>query len=380
MRALPGGESVRETVPKPVPKTVPLAGLAALCLAVTACTNSGSSGTANTAASGNNTAAAQQVANPSASAGPACTSKTYGGGVSQLNITDGKTVVGFSQSESTSNPFRATETKSIEDQAKSLGVKLIERNANADVNAQNSQIEDMIAQGAQVLIVAPENSAGLGPALGEAKAKKIPVLTIDRTVVGAACTDFIAFIGSNFYGQAQIAADDLDQATGGTAKVAILSGTPGNNVSTDRTNGFTAELQSKYPNMTVVASQTANFDQTDGQKVMEQLLQAHPEINAVYAENDEMALGAIQAITAAGKTPGKDVKIVSIDGIQQAVQDVAAGKVFADIETNPRFGPLAFQSLQNFYGAVGVQAKVIIKDNHFNAANAQSALSGGLVY
>lgn len=361
-------------------KAVPAAALAALCLAATACTNSGSSGGSSTAPAANNSAAAQQVASSSASAGPACTYQSYGGGVPKLNITDGKTIVGFSQSESTSNPFRATETKSIEDQAKSLGVKLIERNANADVNAQNSQIEDMIAQGAQVLIVAPENSAGLGPALAEAKSKKIPVLTIDRTVTGTACTDFIAFIGSNFYGQAQIAADDLNQATGGTAKVAILSGTPGNNVSTDRTNGFTDQLKAKYPNMTVVASQTANFDQTDGQKVMEQLLQAHPDINAVYAENDEMALGAIQAITAAGKTPGKDVKIVSIDGTQQAVQDVAAGKIFADIETNPRFGPLAFQSLQDFYGSTGVQAKVIIKDNHFTSANAQSALSGGLVY
>jgi galactofuranose transport system substrate-binding protein len=359
---------------------VPASALAALCLAAAACTNSGTSGSGNTAAAGNNSAAAQQVASSTASAGPACTSQTYNGGVPKLNITDGKTIVGFSQSESTSNPFRATETKSIEDQAKSLGVKLIERNANADVNAQNSQIQDMIAQGAQVLIVAPENSAGLGPALAAAKAKKIPVLTIDRTVTGAACSDFIAFIGSNFYGQAQIAADDLAQATGSTAKVAILSGTPGNNVSTDRTDGFTSQLAAKYPNMTVVASQTANFAETDGQKVMEQLLQAHPDINAVYAENDEMALGAIQAITAAGKTPGKDVKIVSIDGIQQAVQDVADGKVAADIETNPRFGPLAFQSLQDFYGTTGVQAKVIIKDNHFTNANAQTALNGGLVY
>ena len=354
--------------------------LAALCLAASACTNSGTGTAAKTAAGANNSAAAQQVASTGAGAGPACTYQSYAGGAPKLDITDGRTVVGFSQSESTSNPFRATETKSIEDQASKLGVKLIERNANADVNAQNSQIEDMIAQGAQALIVAPENSAGLGPALAEAKAKKIPVLTIDRTVTGAACSDFIAFIGSNFYGQAQIAADDLASATGSSAKVAILSGTPGNNVSTDRTNGFTAELAAKYPNMSVVASQTANFDETDGQKVMEQMLQAHPEITAVYAENDEMALGAIQAITAAGKTPGKDVKIVSIDGIQQAVQDVAGGQVFADIETNPRFGPLAFQSLQDFYGTTGVPAKVIIKDNHFTGGNAQSALSGGLVY
>lgn len=353
---------------------------AGLCLSASACTKSSSSSD-GAAPSTSNSAAAQQVATPTGSpSGPACTYQRYAGGVPKVDITDGKTIVGFSQSESTSNPFRATETKTIEAQAKQLGVKLIERNANADVNAQNSQIEDMIAQGAKALIVAPENSAGLGPALAQAKAKKIPVLTIDRTVTGSACTDFIAFIGSNFYGQAQIAADDLASATGGTAHVAILTGTPGNNVTTDRTKGFQDQVAAKYPNMKIVASQTGNFAQTDGQKVMEQLLQAHSDINAVYAENDEMALGAIQAIRAAGKTPGKDVKIVSIDGIQQAVQDVAAGQIAADIETNPRFGPLAFQSLQDFYGTTGVQDKVIIKDGHFTAANAKQALSQGLVY
>jgi galactofuranose transport system substrate-binding protein len=352
---------------------------AGLCLSATACTNSGSSSDA--APTSTNTGAAQQVVTPSASAtAPGCTYQGYGGGVPKLDITDGKTVVGFSQSESTSNPFRATETKSIEDQAKTLGVKLIQRNANADVNAQNSQIEDMIAQGAKVLIVAPENSDGLGPALAQAKAKKIPVLTIDRTVTGTACSDFTAFIGSDFAGQARIAADDLGAATSGTAHVAILTGTPGNNVTTDRTKGFQDEVKKKYPNMKVVASQTGNFAQTDGQKVMEQLLQAHSDINAVYAENDEMALGAIQAIKSAGKTPGKDVKIVSIDGISQMVQNVSSGLSVADIETNPRFGPLAFQALQSFYGTTGVQPKVIIKDSHFTSANAKQALSQGLVY
>lgn len=351
--------------------------VAALCLsAATACAKSATSAQAGSA---NNTAGAQQVVSASAT-GSKCTYQSYAGGVPKLDITDGKTIVGFSQSESTSNPFRATETSSITQQAQKLGVKLIQRNANADVNAQNSQIEDMIAQGAKVLIVAPEDSAGLGPALAEAKAKKIPVLTIDRTANGTACSDFIAFLGSNFYGQAQIAADDLASATGGSAKVAILSGTPGNNVTTDRTNGFQAEIKAKYPNMTVVASQTANFDETDGQTVMAQLLQANPGLTAVYAENDEMALGAIQAIIAAGKQPGKDIKIVSIDGTQQCVQDVASGTVYADIETNPRFGPLAFQSLEDFYGGAGVPADVIIKDSHFTQANAQQALSGGQVY
>ncbi len=352
--------------------------VAALCLAATGCTKASTTSSAPSSGA-TNSAAAQQVAS-TGSQGPACTYRDYAGGVPKLDITDGKTIVGFSQSESTSNPFRATETATIQSEAKRLGVKLIQRNANADVNAQNSQIEDMIAQGAKALIVAPEDSDGLGPALSEAKAKKIPVLTIDRTAQGSACTDFIAFIGSDFSGQARIAADDLAGATGGSAHVAILTGTPGNNVSTDRTSGFADQLKAKYPKMKVVASQTANFDQTDGQKVMEQLLQSHPDITAVYAENDEMALGAIQAIKSAGKTPGKDIKIVSIDGTQQVVQDVAAGLVVADIETNPRFGPLAFQSLRDFYGSKGVHPDVIIKDSHFTGGNAKKALSDGLVY
>ncbi|GLW52072.1 ABC transporter substrate-binding protein [Kitasatospora phosalacinea] len=354
--------------------------LAGLCASAAACTNQGDGGSSRrTAAAPDNSAAAQQVVSPAAPpARPGCTADAYG--APKLDLAGGKAVVGFSQSESTGNPFRAAETASIEAEAQRLGVKLIERNANADVNAQNAQIQDMIAQGAQVLIVAPENSDGLGPALAAAKAKKIPVLTIDRSVGGTACSDFVAFIGSDFYGQAGIAADDLAGATGGRAHVAVLQGTPGNNVSADRTKGFTDRLAAKYPDMQVVASQTANFDQTEGQKVMEQLLQAHPDITAVYAENDGMALGAIQAMRSAGKTPGKDIKIVSIDGIEQAVQGVVAGQLVADIETNPRFGPLAFQSLKDFYGTAGVQPKVIIKDGHFTADNARQALDQGLVY
>ncbi|HEX4224915.1 MAG TPA: ABC transporter substrate-binding protein [Pseudonocardiaceae bacterium] len=350
-----------------------VAGLAALTVFAAACTKTQSNGAGGS--SSNNSQGAQQVAT-SSNNGPACNYQSYG--APKLDLS--KVTVGFSQSESTSNPFRSTETDSITQQAQKLGIKLIQRNANADVNAQNSQIEEMIAQGAQVLIVAPENSDGLKPALDQAKAKHIPVLTIDRTATGNACSDFIGFLGSDFYHQAQIAADDLAGATNGTANVAILLGSSGNNVTTDRTNGFTAEIKAKDPNIKVVAQQTANFDETTGQTVMEQLLQSNPNINAVYAENDEMALGAIQAIKAAGKNPGTDIKIVSIDGTQQCVQDVASGALVADVETNPRFGPLAFQALSDFYSAKGTSTKVTITDHHYTKDNAQASLANGSVY
>ncbi|WP_051341722.1 ABC transporter substrate-binding protein [Pseudonocardia spinosispora] len=317
----------------------------------------------------------QEVAQ-SGERGPNCSSAQYG--APMLDLT--KATVGFSQSESTSNPFRATETQSITDEAKRLGIKLIQRNANANVPQQNTDIQDMIAQGAQVLIVAPENSDGLAPAFAAAKAKHIPVLTIDRTVNGTACSDFIGFIGSDFLGQAKIAADDLAGALGGQGNVAVLQGTSGNNVATDRTNGFNQQIAAKYPGIKVVAQQTANFDQATGQKVMEQILQSNPDVTGVYAQNDTMALGAIQAIRAAGKTPGKDVKVVAIDGTEQCVRNVADGVMVADVETNPRFGPLAFQSLQRFYSPEGVPGTVLISDHHFTSANAADALKNGDVY
>jgi galactofuranose transport system substrate-binding protein len=351
--------------------------LVVAALVSTACTKSASSGSSSGGAtSGAGTGGAQQVqTSAAAAAGAGCTYTKYGAPKIDLKTA----TIGFSQSESTSNPFRDTETKSITSEAKNQGAHLIQRNANGNISQQNTDIENMIAQGAKVLIVAPEN-AGVAPALAQAKAKHIPVLTIDRTVDGTACSDFIGFIGSNFLGQAKIAADDLGQALSGKGSVVVLQGTSGNNVAADRTNGFNQELKAKYPNMKIVASQTANFDQATGQKVMAQLLQSHPNINGLYAENDTMALGAIQAIRAAGKKPGTDIKIVAIDGTEDCVKDVVSGVMYSDIETNPRFGPLAFKALQDFYGSNGTPTKVIIKDHHFTKDNAAAALKNGDVY
>lgn len=350
----------------------------AAALIASACTKSSSGGSSGSTGgnSGNATGGAQQVVTGSAApASAACTYTKYG--APKIDI---KTAtIGFSQSESTSNPFRDTESKSITAEAKKLGVHLIQRNANGNISQQNTDIENMIAQGAKALIVAPEN-AGVAPSLAQAKAKHIPVITIDRTVDGTACSDFVNFIGSNFLGQAKIAADDLGKAMNGKGSVVVLQGTSGNNVAVDRTNGFNQELKAKYPNIKIVASQTANFDQATGEKVMEQLLQSHPNISGLYAENDTMALGAIQAIRSANKVPGKDIQIVAIDGTSDCVKDVANGVMYSDIETNPRFGPLAFQALQDFYSTKGTATKIIIADHHFTKDNAADALKNGDVY
>jgi galactofuranose transport system substrate-binding protein len=315
----------------------------------------------------------QQVAAPSAGAGGGCTLQSYG--ASKLDLKDA--VVGFSQSEKEANPFRIAETQSIKDEAAKVGVKkLLTTNAQSQLSKQISDIQDMLAQGAQFLIVAPLNSDGLEPALQAAAAKKVPVLTIDRKVNATACKDYVAFLGSNFVEQGKRAADALVKATGGNGKVAILLGSSGNNVTTDRTNGFVNQLKATAPGMEIVAQQTGDFARDKGQQVMEQLIQSRPDITAVYAENDEMALGAVTALRGAGKNPGKDVKIVSIDGTRNAVQAIVDGTINAVIESNPRFGPLAFSTARDFFAGTPIPENVIISDREYDSGNAKDSLGG----
>jgi galactofuranose transport system substrate-binding protein len=281
--------------------------------------------------------------------------------------------VGFSQSEKEANPFRIAETQSIRDEAKTLGVKkLLVTNANSQLSKQISDIQDMINQGAQALVVAPLNSDGLEPALNAAKAKKIPVLTIDRKITAKPCDLYLAFLGSNFVEQGKRAAQEMSKAMGGKGKVAILLGSSGNNVTTDRTKGFEDEIKANSPGISVVARQTGDFARDKGQSVMEQIIATQPDITGVYAENDEMALGALVALKSAGKTPGKDVQIVSIDGTRNAVQKVVDGEIAAVVESNPRFGPLAFKTLTDFYNGTSIPENVIISDKLYTKDNASA--------
>lgn len=326
------------------------------------------------------TAREEAPAAPSSGGGPAASAQSVAPSADGCTLdktgypkVDLKTaVVGFSQSEKEANPFRIAETQSIRDEAAKLGIandKLLVTNAQSDLNKQISDIKSMLDRGAQLLVVAPLNSDGLQPALDAAKAKKVPVVTIDRKVTSQPCTDYLTFIGSNFVEQGKRAAQEMVRVTGGTGKVAILLGASGNNVTTDRTSGFKDEL-AKTAGLSVVAEQTGEFDRSKGQAVMEQLIQSHPDITAVYAENDEMGVGAVNALKTAGKTPGKDVKVVSIDGTRNAVQLIADGSYNAVIESNPRFGPLAFQTLQKFEAGEAIPASIVITDDQYDETNA----------
>ena len=349
----------------PAWKALALAGAASLALA--GCTNSGETTGAADSGAGDD----EQVVKETEATGEGCTLEKYG--AEKLDLAGA--VVGFSQSEPDTAAFRAAETESIKAAAEEVGVKeLIVTNANAELPKQIADIQDMLNQGVEFLIVAPVNSDGLDPALDAAKDAGVPVLTIDRKVTNAPCEDYIAFLGSDFYEQGVRAADAMAEATGEKGKVAILLGSSGNNVTDDRNAGFKDRVEEAYPDLEIVAEQTGNFARDEGQAVTEQLLQSNPDITAIYAHNDEMALGAVTAVKAAGKDPGEDVKIVSIDGIRNAVQAIIDGDINAVIESNPRFGPLAFQTAADFYAGEAIPEDVIIEDDEYTPENAEQDL------
>jgi ribose transport system substrate-binding protein len=314
--------------------------------------------------------AAQQV---SRTEGDSCVYTDYNGGVEHVDLQNA--TVGFAQSEREANPFRIAETESIKAEAERLGVDLITTNAESDLNKEISDIQSMVDQGVDVLIISPLASEGLDPALDYAKDAGVPIMTIDRLLTTKeACTDYIGWVGSDFVEQGRRAADAMIRETGDEGKVAILLGAPGVNVTTDRNQGFLEQLEAQGSNLEIVAQQAANYERALGQTVTEQLITSNPEITAIYAHNDEMALGAVAALDAAGYAPG-DVAIITIDGTLGAVQGIVDGWVSGVIESNPRFGPLAFRALDLFYNGDGVPEVTIISDKEYTKDNAEAELS-----
>jgi galactofuranose transport system substrate-binding protein len=284
---------------------------------------------------------------------------------------DGKLRVGFSQMEN-NGPWRIAETKSMKDEAAKRAdrFELVVTDARGDIANQVANVEDLIAQRVDAIFLAPQQEKGFEGALQAAKEAKIPVFLLDRTVEGTPGQDYVTFIGSNFVEEGKRAGEWLVKQTNGKAGVIELLGTAGSSVARDRHDGFAEAIKSS-PDVKILASQTANFTRAEGQKVMENLLQAHGKnITAVYAHNDEMALGAIQAVKAAGLQPGKDILIVSVDGQKSALEAIQRGEMNVTVECNPRFGPIAFDTLEKYLKGEPIPPKIIVPDKFFDSANA----------
>jgi len=285
--------------------------------------------------------------------------------------------VGFAQTES-NNPWRLAETASMQAEAKKLGYTLVYTDAAGSAAKQAADVNSMIAQGVDVIFLPPREDKPLVPAVLAAKKAGIPVLLVDRDVdqsLAKRGVDYLAFIGSNFVEEGQRVADWTIQKTGGKGKSLELEGSIGSSPANDRKKGFDETIKAKAPGMVILASQSGGFNRDKGRQVAETLLQAHPDATIVYAHNDEMALGAITAIEAAGKIPNKDILVVSIDGEKDGVQAIIDGKLGATCECNPRFGPASFDIMFKYANGEKIPPLNINPDRFFDASNAKEMLA-----
>ena len=282
-------------------------------------------------------------------------------------------VVGFSQVGAESD-WRVAETKSIKEEAVTRGVDLKFSDAQGKQENQIKAIRSFIAQGVTAIILAPKVETGWEPVLKEAKQAKIPVILVDR---GVSVTDdslYATLIASDFVAEGRMAAEWLAKKTGGKASIIELEGTPGAAPAIDRKKGF-AEAMKAFPEMKIIAAQSGDFETGKGKEVMETLLQQHGKaVTAVYAHNDNMALGAIEAIKAAGKKPGTDILVVSIDAVKAAFQAMVAGELNCTVECNPLLGPMAFDAVENVLDGKPVPKKTVVKDQVFDQSTAKDVI------
>ena len=284
--------------------------------------------------------------------------------------------VGFAQTES-NNPGRLAQTKSMQDEAAARGWQLVYTDAAGSAAKQVADVNSMIAQGVDLIFLAPREEKPLIPAIMAAKGAGIPVILLDRNVdqsLAKPGEDYVTFIGSNFIEEGQRIAEylvglDLDKKT-----IIELEGTVGSSPANDRKKGFD-DVIAQHPDFQIVASQSGDFARDKGRQVAETLLQAHPDANVIYAHNDEMAIGAIAALEAAGRTAGRDDCLVfSIDGGREAVQLVVDGKIEAVVECNPRFGPKAFDTAIAYANGETIPAVIINPDEMYTPENAAELL------
>ncbi len=286
--------------------------------------------------------------------------------------------VGFAQTES-NNPWRIAESKSMQDVAKTCGWNLVYTDAAGSAAKQVADVESMIAQKVDLIVLAPREEKPLIPAVMKAKKAGIPVILIDRDVdakLAKVGTDYITFIGSDFVDQGRRAAEWLVKATNGKGTIVELEGTTGSSPANNRKKGFD-EAIAKNTGMKIVASQSGDFARDKGRQVMQTLLQAHPDVTAVYAHNDEMAIGAISALEAAGKKPGQDVMIVSIDGTRDALTAIASGKMGATVQSSPFFGPIACETMKKYVKGEKIPGWVKVEDKFYDKSNAQASMADG---
>ena len=250
------------------------------------------------------------------------------------------------------NPFFVTLNEGAQSKADELGVKLTVADAQDNASKQTSDVEDLIQQGVDLLLINPVDSAAVASAVEAANAAGIPVITVDRTSEGG---EVVSHIASDNVAGGELAGKYLTELVGTGAKIVEIEGVAGSSAARDRGDGFNKAIDGQ---LKVVAKLTANFNRAEGLTVMENILQANPNVVGVFAHNDEMALGAVEAIAATGK----DIKVIGFDATDDAQAAVKAGTLAATVAQKPEeIGSKAIETAILYLNGETVDASIPVE-------------------
>ena len=286
-----------------------------------------------------------------------------------------KITLGFSQVGAESG-WRTANTKSIQESATSAGIDLKFSDAQGKQENQIKAIRNFITQRVDVIAFSPVVESGWGTVLKEAKDANIPVILTDRAIDDPDTSLYKTFIGSDFVEEGKKAGDWLVKEYEGKSdpvNIVELQGSPGAAPANDRKSGF-ADVIKNETKFKVVASQTGQFTRTDGKAVMETFLKSQPDIDVLYAHNDDMGLGAIEAIEAAGKKPGADIKIITVDAVKDGMTALADGKINFIVECSPLLGPQLMDLVKKAKAGETIPQRVLTEETTFTPEQAKEAL------
>ena len=292
---------------------------------------------------------------------------------------DGSITMGFAQVGAESG-WRTANTTSIQESAKEAGIDPKFSDAQQKQENQNKSIRSYIQQKVDVIAFSPVVETGWDAVLQEAKRAKIPVVLTDRAVDTEDTSLYVTFIGSDFVEEGEKAgqwlvdnADTSDVDKDGAINVVELQGTTGSAPAIDRKKGFENVISSES-NIKITASQTGDFTRDGGKQVMEAFLQSNPKIDVVYAHNDDMGLGALEAIKAAGKKPGTDIKIITVDAVKDGMTALAAGEINFIVECSPLLGPQLMDVAEKVVAGEEVPERIVTEETTFTPEQAKEAL------
>jgi galactofuranose transport system substrate-binding protein len=289
---------------------------------------------------------------------------------------DKQITLGFAQVGAES-AWRTANTVSVKTAAKDAGINLKFSDAQQKQENQIKAIRSYIAQKVDVIAFSPVVESGWEPVLTEAKAAKIPVILTDRNIDVKDTSLYTAMIGSDFIEEGRRAGAWLEEHyknDPGPINVVELQGTVGSAPANDRHAGL-ADLVKKDPKFKVIASQSGDFTLAGGKQVMEAFAKTYgKQINVVYAHNDDMALGAIQAMEEAGMKPGKDVSVVSFDATKGGFEAMVAGKINVDVECSPLLGPQLMKAVKDVVAGKQLPKRIVTEETVFPMSVAAQVL------